>query len=221
MNLLTNKNLLVIDCAASFLSVALTSGDNIFYKETDAGAKHNELVMDIIDTLMKEASLKPCDLDAVLCMAGPGSFTGLRIGYSIAKGLALSLSIPFIPIPTLECIALQKTKGITLAVIQSRKNACFYAFFKDGIRLTKDADADYSQIEEEIKKYKEKIFITGPGAAGFCSTCSAFAEINTEKRGYAKEIIIVAKTKDELYINNTAYLYSGPEYIRKSDAELN
>ena len=100
-------NLLAIDTATEQFSVALAAGTDTaapasWLFEADAGLRHSELVMDIVDMLMDKAALKPPDLSGVVCMGGPGSFTGLRIGFAIAKGLALSLSIPFAAIPTLD-----------------------------------------------------------------------------------------------------------------------
>ncbi|WP_461257266.1 tRNA (adenosine(37)-N6)-threonylcarbamoyltransferase complex dimerization subunit type 1 TsaB, partial [Treponema sp. R80B11-R83G3] len=140
--------LLAIDTAASFLSLAAANENEIFSSETEAGTRHSELVMELIDSLMKKAGIMPKDLNGILCMGGPGSFTGLRIGYSIAKGLALSLSAPFAPVPTLECIAHNEkfAQTVTLAIIEARKNAFFYAFFKNRQRLTEDKDANLSQI---------------------------------------------------------------------------
>ena len=241
-------NLLAIDSAGLLLSVALSRGDEIFYEEAAEGMRQSELVMDFIDSLLKKASLKPCDLNGILCMGGPGSFTGLRIGYSIAKGLALSLSIPFATVPTLDCIACQLTinseqstancgidaqSPLQLAVIQARKNAWFYAFYKGEERLTPDGDGDAFQIAEEIKKYKEQIILTGPGSA------LLFESLPEEKRagiilkngnrktsgaasfGYAQELLYIAKKINIPDNKSAACLFSGPEYIRKTDAELN
>ena len=232
-------NLLAIDSAAKTLSAALSRGDDYFYAEADAQMKQSELVMEFIDSLMKKASLKPDDLNGVLCMSGPGSFTGLRIGYSVAKGLALSLSIPFVPVPTLDCIAYQLTdnsevnahssllisrSSLQLAVIEARKNACFYAFFRGGERLTPDVDADFSQIAEEISRFNEKIVLSGPGSfLLFDSLPDELKEIvliKNENRGYAREIILIAKALNLFDKDNTAYLFSGPEYLRKTDAVL-
>jgi len=219
-------NLLSIDSSSTILSVAVSSGKNIHYKETDEGMKHSELAMDFIDSMMKEASLKPCDLNSVLCMGGPGSFTGLRIAYSIAKGLALSLSIPFAPVPTLDCIAYQneENKGdAILAVIESRKNACFYSFFKDNLRLTEDKEADYLQIAEEIKNFKEKIILKGHSSAFFYDFLPVNLKekiiFNYKNKGFAKEIIYIAQKQNILDNMNTAFLSSGPEYVRLSDAQ--
>jgi tRNA threonylcarbamoyladenosine biosynthesis protein TsaB len=222
-------NLLAIDTAASILSVALANEKEIFSAETEAVTRHSELVMELIDGLVKKAGITPKDLNGILCMGGPGSFTGLRIGYSIAKGLALSLSIPFAPVPTLECIANneQFAHGLTLAVIEARKNASFYAFFKDGKRLTEDKDSNFLQIANEIELYKneyKQITLTGPGSKLFYESLNENTKNNLslvfEKNGYAKELIAIAKSKNLFNNNCTAYLYSGPEYIRKTDAEI-
>ena len=216
-------NLLALDSSASFLSAALFCNNNIYYSEIEAHMKHSEVIMDSIDNLMKKALLKPQDLNGVLCTGGPGSFTGLRIGYSTAKGLALSLSIPFAPVPTLDCIAWQYKNDLVLPVIQAGKNAFFYAFFREGNRITKDKEADSAQIAKEIKFYNEKITVTGPGSLflqdslpGELKNIIAF---NTEKKGYAKEVISIAQYRKIMDNDNTAYLYSGPDYIRLSDAE--
>jgi tRNA threonylcarbamoyladenosine biosynthesis protein TsaB len=217
-------NLLAIDSACSVLSAAVSRGEEIFYEQTEAGMKHSELVMEIIDAQMERAGLKPCDLNGILCMGGPGSFTGLRIGFSIAKGLALSLSIPFVPVPTLECIAypgLDNT-GLTLPVIQARKDAFFFALFNSGRRLMEDADGDVSQIAAVIR---EKINITGPAADVLYNALpeelKPFCECSCNNTGYARELIYIAKSKNLFCNDNTAFLYSGPEYIRKTDAEIN
>jgi tRNA threonylcarbamoyladenosine biosynthesis protein TsaB len=220
--------LLAIESASSILSVAVAKNEEIFVSETIEGTRHSELVMDLIDNQIKRAGLTPKDLDGILCMGGPGSFTGLRIGYSIAKGLALSLSIPFAPIPTLECIVNgEQFKHIpTLAVIEARKNAYFNAFFKDGLRVTEDKDSSFSQIAEDIKQYavNEKIILTGYGSKTLFESLPE--EIKThimlisETKGYAKELINIAENK-KLFSNDcAANLYSGPEYIRKTDAEI-
>jgi len=234
-------NLLAIDSASSILSVAVSKGDEVHCGETQADAKHSQLVMELIDSQMKKARLLPEDLDGVLCMGGPGSFTGLRIGFSIAKGLALSLSIPFASVPTLDCMAFpcaaQRTvqpcwtvqQGWTvLTVMEARKNTFFYSFYRGGglePEAVQNEDAQASAIETEIKRYSEKIILTGAGAASLYDLLSREAKKNIEldfkNRGYSSEIIFIAKTRKIMDNDNNAFLYSGPEYIRKTDAELN
>jgi tRNA threonylcarbamoyladenosine biosynthesis protein TsaB len=220
-------NLLAIDAACSVLSVAVSRGRDFYYDQTEAGMKHSELVMDIISAQMEKAELKPSDLNGVLCMGGPGSFTGLRIGFSIAKGLALSLNIPFVPIPTLECVAYSAI-SLSLPVIQARKDAFFFALFNDGRRITEDCDGSKDQIAGLIRKNtreNERLNITGPAAADIYNTLPEelrpLCLCSCNSIGYAAELIKVATNKNLFYNDNTAYLLSGPEYIRKTDAEIN
>ncbi|MDR0301174.1 MAG: tRNA (adenosine(37)-N6)-threonylcarbamoyltransferase complex dimerization subunit type 1 TsaB [Treponema sp.] len=221
-------NLLAIDAACSVLSIAVSRGEEILYSETEAGMKHSELVMDIINTQMEKAGLKPGDLNGILCMGGPGSFTGLRIGFSIAKGLALSLSIPFVPVPTLDCIAYSAAAGLVIPVIQARKDAFFFTLFRDGSRIMEDADGTVNQIVNVIREKtseKEKIIITGPAAQLLYNALPDEQRISCEcsckNMGYARELIYIAQSKNLFYNDNTVFLYSGPEYIRKTDAEIN
>jgi len=220
-------NLLAIDASCSVLSVAVAKDRDFYYSQTEAEMKHSQLVMEIINSQMEKAELKPADLNGVLCMGGPGSFTGLRIGFSIAKGLALSLSIPFVPVPTLECIAYSAI-GLSLPVIQARKDAFFYAIFNDGRRITEDTDGALVQITELIIKNtheNKKINITGPAAAEIYGILPEEIKphciCSCNSKGYAAELIKLANNKNLFYTDNTAYLYSGPEYIRKTDAEIN
>jgi len=222
-------NLLAIDSASSILSAAVSTDDEIHCEETEAGVKHSELVMELIDRQLKKARLSPDDLDGVLCMGGPGSFTGLRIGYSIAKGLALSLSIPFASVPTLDCMAFPcRERALILAAIEAGKKTFYYGFYRgdkpeQGALLPEDAQA--SRIALEIERYKEKIILTGTGAASLYNSFSPETkknvELDTRNRNYARELIAIAKMRNIMNNDNAAFLYSGPEYVKKTDAELN
>jgi len=220
-------NLLAIDCASFILSVAVSNGENIYYEEAKEGMKQSELSMELIDSMVKKAGLKPRDLNGVICSGGPGSFTGLRIGYSIAKGLALSLSIPFASIPTLELIqksSHEDTKELLLSLIEARKNAYFYAFFRNGKRLTEDKDSETSQLIEEIKQYKEKIIIKGPGSSVLFNSIPIELKKNIfhgkEETCYAKILIEIAKDNNIFDKDCSENLIIGPEYIRLPDAMM-
>jgi tRNA threonylcarbamoyladenosine biosynthesis protein TsaB len=222
-------NLIAIDSCSSVLSIAVSRGDKIFHTGTEAGMKHSELIMDCIDSLLKKTGLNPCDLDGVLCMRGPGSFTGLRIGFTVSKGLALSLSIPFVPVPTFDCISFPYSKdGIILTVIEARKNAWFFAVYYNEELILPAADADKEQIIPEINKLEnfgnEKITITGYGAASLFEILPHELQekfiLRTERCGFAADLIAIAKERKLFVNNNETAVYSGPEYIRKTDAEL-
>ena len=231
-------NLLAVDTASSILSAALSAGEQTWYFEADAGLRHSELLMDCVDLLMKKAGLQPENLSGVLCMAGPGSFTGLRIGFSLAKGLALSLGIPFVPIPTLDCMARPFSfwPGPVIPVIDAKKNAFFCALYQGGRRLCPDMDAEAAEIArtaaEAVKRGpsgEKAVLLTGPDAEKLRGVLGPEFErqqsgvtVIAEKEsgwGKARTLIEMARETPLLRNDNTDY-FSGPRYLRKSDAEL-
>jgi tRNA threonylcarbamoyladenosine biosynthesis protein TsaB len=110
-------NILAIDCATDILSVALEVDTNsksqtpnpkpqtLFSSNIDAGHTHSEKLLPAIDELLKQANLSLADIDLFLCQRGPGSWTGLRIGFAAVKGLSFAFDKPYISILTSELIA--------------------------------------------------------------------------------------------------------------------
>jgi len=235
MNADTAPNILAIDTAASVFSLALGTSEGQWYFEADAGIRHSQLLMEITDILLKKANLKPADLSLVVCMNGPGSFTGLRIGFSCAKGLALALDIPFAAVSSLECMAYPYSvwPGLVLPVIDAKKKSWFCALFSGGARITEDMDADAQAIAAAIcaagrnTVEKPRLLLTGPDAAGLRGELSPRLCENTVvltapscRSGTARELLAIAKNR-KMFNNENSNLNCGPEYIRKSDAEIN
>lgn len=98
--------LLHIDSATHICSIAISQGDDILIlKESSEPNSHSRLLTVFIEEALKENQMKVKDLDAISISIGPGSYTGLRIGVSVAKGLAFGAGIPVIPIDTLLILA--------------------------------------------------------------------------------------------------------------------
>jgi len=247
-------NLLAIDTATDKFSLALAAERqgrrDTWLFEADAGMRHSELVMDCVDILMQKAALKPSDIDGLVCMGGPGSFTGLRIGFSLAKGLALSLGIPFAPIPTLDCLAwpFSPWPGIVVPVLDAKKKAFFCALYRKGKRICQDMDATPPEIaivlaENLLPQPKtgipEQALLFGPGAEMLHRELRLLQEGDSNAAGIKAALVHGkgvrwgnAETLLELALETRAFdkggsaeiggnLFAGPEYIRKSDAELN
>jgi tRNA threonylcarbamoyladenosine biosynthesis protein TsaB len=235
-------NLLAIDTATEQFSVALAADvDNtapaVWLFEADAGLRHSELVMDIVDMLMDKAGLKPRDLSGVVCMGGPGSFTGLRIGFAIAKGLALSLGIPFAAIPTLDCIAwpFSAWPGTVVPALDAKKGAFFCALYQGGKRLCPDMDAPPDEIASAISAALAAapgpILLTGPAAPLLYEKVYMYEKVYTPESkldlkagkglrwGNAQTLLQIARETGCITQCNTDPS-CGPVYIRKSDAEL-
>jgi tRNA threonylcarbamoyl adenosine modification protein YeaZ len=101
-------NILAIDCATEILSVALEMGNGekqLFSSNIDAGHSHSEKLLPVIDELLKQANIAPADIDLFLCQRGPGSWTGLRIGFAAVKGLSFAFGKPYISIPSSDLIS--------------------------------------------------------------------------------------------------------------------
>jgi tRNA threonylcarbamoyladenosine biosynthesis protein TsaB len=225
-------NILALDTAWAVLSAALSAGEETWYFEADAGLRHSELLMEMVDTLTGKAGIERGDLDAVACMKGPGSFTGLRIGFAAAKGIALALGVPLLTVPTLDCMAasLSFWPGIVLPAMDAKKNRFFAALYSGGSRLCPDMDAEAPLIARALGRERggtgvqNRVILTGPDADLLASRLEPPAAWGLcvdplYRRGRAGELLKLAK--DAFLLNNEIdEVFSGPEYIRPSDAEL-
>jgi len=222
-------NILALDTADQVLSLALSTGTGVWYTEIDDGVRHSELLLESADALCKIAGLHPENLELVACMKGPGSFTGLRIGFSAAKGMALALGIPLVSLPTLDCLAyhLSIWPGIVLPAMDAKQGRFFSALYRDGHCLTEYKDASPEAIARELTSVRlspdEKVVLTGSGAELLASFLVSFLphehiRIDPESRkGRAKELLKLIKSGT---IDMKGNANSGPVYLRKSDAEL-
>jgi len=221
-------NILALDSSDQIFSAALSTESGVFCIEIDAGSRHSELIMESVDTLCKIACLDRDSINMIACMQGPGSFTGLRIGFSAAKGLSLALGIPLVSVPTLDCIAYPFSvwPGIVIPAMDAKKDCFFTSFYRKGERLTDFLDITSEKIATEAAKIRlsrdEALLITGAGGELLFNSLSGFfTEIWLDpsfKRARARELIEISKTVN---INEGNVFNSGPSYIRKSDAEIN
>jgi tRNA threonylcarbamoyladenosine biosynthesis protein TsaB len=99
------NTILAIDTSTEQAGLALGVGEDVGVWSWAAGRTQTTSVLPAIDELLQDAGLTPADLDAVAVATGPGTFTGLRVGMSIAKGIVLAREIPLVGIPTLEIAA--------------------------------------------------------------------------------------------------------------------
>ena len=221
-------NILAIDSACELLSVALAVGNGIFYTEIDAGLHHSELLMECADTLCKTAGIAPSDLSLVACMKGPGSFTGLRIGYSAAKGIAMALGIPLRAVPTMDCLAynLSIWPGMALPAIDAKRGCFFAALYRGGKELAACMDASPQAIAGKIAEARlsqaEPVVLTGPGAELLFPRLTEYIpreyiRVDPDcRKGRGRELLEITKRGIS---KETDDINSGPVYLRRSDAE--
>lgn len=126
--------LLAVDTSSSrgILAIRTASGDEVF--GYDVNSEHAERALPALDRFMKERGLGPDNLKAVVVNIGPGSFTGVRVGVSMAKALAFALKIPVVSVTSLEVIATRvfrdpSNQALVLATIDARRGEEFAGVF--------------------------------------------------------------------------------------------
>jgi tRNA threonylcarbamoyladenosine biosynthesis protein TsaB len=142
---------LAIETSTIACSVALSAGGSIRVDHRVAPRQHNQLVLSMIDALLRAAGVAPRELDAVAFGRGPGSFTGVRIAAGIAQGISLGTGIPVVPVSTLRVLALtaarvRKTPCNVLATIRARADEVYFG----GYRCT--ADAASALIDDTVAR---------------------------------------------------------------------
>lgn len=173
---MVNEYLLLIETATESCSVAVSCGDKIVAeKYTDLPRTHASLLAKFIKDILEENNLTVPDLCAVAVSEGPGSYTGLRVGVSCAKGLCYGANIPLIGINTLEIIAqcaidnnLVKPGYLIAPMIDARRMEVYTALFdSNGMPVTPteakilDAGSYSSELQES------PVLFTGNGASKF------------------------------------------------------
>ena len=164
--------ILALESSATACSVALTrDGELVAQTWQNSGLTHSRTLLPMVDSLLKNSGQRLEDVDVVAVAAGPGSFTGLRIGVSTAKGLAWPGDKDCAPCSTLESMAWPLAhlagKLIVCAMDARRKqvyNALFLATGEGLERLSPDRAISLAELGEELKKYENSKIVVGDGA---------------------------------------------------------
>ncbi|MEO7149811.1 MAG: tRNA (adenosine(37)-N6)-threonylcarbamoyltransferase complex dimerization subunit type 1 TsaB [Rhodanobacteraceae bacterium] len=138
-------NLLAIETATEFCSVALLQGDTLIERRELAPRRHAELVLPFAESLLFEAGITRKQLDGIAVGRGPGAFTGVRLGVSIAQGLALALDLPVVTVSSLAAMAMQAPRdgADVLALIDARMGEIYAGAFRF------DVDGLVQSIDDE------------------------------------------------------------------------
>ena len=136
----------------------------------NTGLTHSQTLLQMGQDLLKSCGFTPQEVTAVAVAAGPGSFTGVRIGVAAAKGFAWGLELPCVGVSTLEAMALQlgAWEGIVCPVMDARRSQVYNALFeaKGGnlTRITEDRAISLADLTEELKNHKKTVFLVGDGS---------------------------------------------------------
>ena len=159
-----------LDSAGRTAAVALMRGEELLFESfLCAGHTHSETLMGLVDGAFKATGLSPADVDLWGVCAGPGSFTGLRIGLATVKGLALVHKAPCAAVSTPEALAwgCPAGNGTVLAALDARRGEVYWAAFdlESHARLTPDAASPVKELAQIVENCKKPLFFVGDGAA--------------------------------------------------------
>ena len=156
--------ILNIETATKNCSVAIAkNGETILCKEiAEEGYSHAEKLHVFIEEIIAEAGINVHDFVAVAVSQGPGSYTGLRIGVSAAKGLCYALNIPLIAVDTLQTLASQAnvSEGKIIPMLDARRMEVYSAIFNSDLKIERQILAEIID-ENSFKDFTEKLYFVG------------------------------------------------------------
>jgi tRNA threonylcarbamoyladenosine biosynthesis protein TsaB len=216
--------ILNIETATTACSVCLAQDDVILAsRELNNGYSHSENLHVFIDEVLKQAGVVPAQLSAVAVSKGPGSYTGLRIGVSAAKGLCYSLSIPLIGINTLQSMSAgmilqQKSmSALYCPMLDARRMEVYCAVYDENLEEVISTGAKIIDAESILEFSKgRKLFFFGDGAEK-CKDFISMIPDSTVLPGIFPSAVQMAKLSIEAYkkeeFENVAYFE--PYYLKE------
>ena len=163
--------ILALETSAKSVSVAVTENGTLLAQAyQDRGLTHSVTLMPLLDGMLKTAGLTLDDMDIIAVAQGPGSFTGIRIGVSAAKGLAWAKALPCCGVSTLEAMAYGVTdfEGVVVGAMDARRQQVYNALFRTEngrvTRLCADRAVAMELVAEELAAIPEPKLIVGDGA---------------------------------------------------------
>lgn len=223
--------ILALDSSGLVASVAVTEDDNLLAEYTVNYKKtHSQTLLPMLDEISRMIELDLESIDAIAVAAGPGSFTGLRIGSATAKGLGLALSKPLIGVPTVEALAynLYDVPGLICPIMDARRRQVYtglYSFEQHQMKTVKEQTAmGIEELTEELNQKNQPVTFLGDGVAVYRDTIKEkmtvpfdFAPVHLNKQRAGAVAALGARYYAEGK-TETAREHQ-PEYLRVSQAE--
>ena len=206
---------LFIDASRSTLSIALVDDSGLIDSiETSSHGKHSNYLMGSLDNIFKKNNLNVNDVDNIVVTNGPGSFTGIRVGVTVAKTLAWTLSKKLYEITTLDALKVHTNDNLVISVFYDKPNASYIGIYD------KESIIDYMNIDDvRLDIHNKKITIVSYDENDFIKELKnklSDCDINTfivDKYDYVK-VVNKALNNEPVLVHNSA-----PIYLKKIDAE--
>lgn len=223
--------ILALDSSGLTASVAVVEEDilvgeyTINYKKT-----HSQTLLPMLDQVAKEIELDLNTIDYIAVAAGPGSFTGLRIGSATAKGLGLALKKPLIHIPTVDALAYQfyGTDKVICPLMDARRNQVYTGMFRfqgeEFITLRQQCAVSIEEILEKVNEQGQETLFLGDGVPVYLDKIKELVKVSVlfapahRSRQSAGAVAVLAQQYVKQGKIETAAQHM-PDYLRLSQAE--
>lgn len=223
--------ILALESSGLVASVALTSdGKMIGEYTTNLKKTHSQTLLPMLDELVKTLEIDLNEIDAIAVCAGPGSFTGLRIGSATAKGLGLALKKPLIPVPTVDGLAysLYGTERVICPLMDARRQQVYtglYTFEKEEFKIISAQQAtSIETIIEKVNTLGRSVIFLGDGVPVYKDVIAAQVKVDysfaPSHLAYQRAGAVAALA--EIYYQQGRVESASahrPDYLRLSQAE--
>ncbi len=200
--------ILYIDTSSSYLYTSIVENDKLISEiKEEFGQSLSEVALPRIASMFDKNNLSPKDIDKIIVVNGPGSFTGIRIGITIAKIYAWSLNIPITTIYSLEAMAISSKNNIYhVPILNARRGYVYTAIYDENYKeVLKPCHILLTDLQEKLKDIKEYEYISN----------DEFDELDVNS--YSPDMVkVVNYFKDKENINPHAV---NPEYLKLTEAE--
>lgn len=221
---------LALETSAKSVSVAVTEDGKVLASSyQNIGLTHSVTLMPLLDGMLKNAGLSLKDMDLLAVAAGPGSFTGLRIGVSALKGLAWAEDKPCCGVSTLEAMAqnARTFDGTVVCAMDARRSQVYNALFRwEGgalLRLCPDRAIGLEELTEELLTDPSPKLVVGDGAQLCCDYLTAHGipcRLAPENMRYQSAVGVALAAEDMAHRGETVSSRElVPTYLRLSQAE--
>lgn len=200
--------ILYIDTSSSYLYTGIVQNNIVISSiKENFGQELSKVALPKIVSMFKDCNLEAKDIDKIIVVDGPGSFTGIRIGITIAKVFAWSLNIPIITITSLEAMACScNFKGVLIPVIDARRGYVYTAIYNDNKEILEPQHIEITELYQKLVSFDRYVFIT--------NDC---LDLDAEKCSYDPDILKIVKMYVEKEAVNPHSV--NPNYLKLTAAE--
>ena len=222
--------ILAVDTSTTSCSVAVVEQYSLLSEATIVREQtHSKHLMDLIHTVLDFSGLKLADMDGLAVTRGPGTFTGLRIGISSIKGLAVAAAKPVVGVSSLEALAMQcaGSEYLVCPLIDARKGEVYFSRyrFQDGV-LKREVPEKVLPPVQAVSDIQEACLLVGSGAVLYHDE---LMETLAEKAFFALPGQNTIRASTVAYLSIKKFVQNDiddaaafvPSYVRKSDAQIN